>query len=109
MGAENKSVIPPGVKRGDFVLVHWSDISTDSSGHPSKAETCPGLTPAFYWGVKKEKQIDCLVCYETHRPGWEDGEEDGSHIFPLSIVRKIEVLRKKKDLKFNGEHSPKNR
>ncbi len=102
MGEKSTSVIPEGIKKGDFVLVHWLDIATDSGGDPRKSELAPGLTPGFFWEVKTNRSRKCLVCYETHRPGWPDGEEDGSHIFPINVILKVEILKRKKDLKFNG-------
>ncbi len=102
MGEKGTSVIPEGLQKGDFILVHWLDIATDSGGDVTKAELAPGLTPCFFWEIKHNRNRKCLVCYETHRPNWPDGEEDGSHIFPIAVVVKIEILKRKKDLKLHG-------
>ena len=102
MGEKNTSIIPKGIKPGDFVLVHWLDIVTDSGGDVRKAELAPGMTPGFYWEVKQSNKKECLVIYETHTPEGMEIERGGSHIFPINIVVKVEILKRKKDLKFNG-------
>lgn len=94
--------VPKRIKRGDLILVHWLDPVGSAGATPETQSIAPCVTPGFFWGVKRDKGMACLVTWLTRHPGWGAGEEEGSgaDTTPLVNVKHIEVLRKAKDVKF---------
>lgn len=101
MGAKNRRVVPKGIGVGDYILVHWIDITAAHTGDKKKADVTPTITGGYFEGYKTSAGVRALVTRDSFHPLEDEGENyEGYDIYPMSTVKKVEILRKKKDVKW---------
>ena len=106
MGKQNRGVIPRGLEQGDLVLVYWLDIVGEVTDDPKKAELAPCIDCGYFMELKSsvgKKSLVVAKCFTPAPPQGEQGLKEhwgGSDIYPMSVVVKVELLRKKKDVKW---------
>lgn len=86
--------------RGDLVLVHWVDITGDGVGDVKDAVAAECITPGYFYGYKQQKDVRMLVLQLTLH---SSGEMRGWDVYPASVVRRIEVLRPKEELRYGNQ------
>lgn len=99
MGKQNRGVIPRGLEQGDLVLVYWLDIVGEITEDPKKAEIAPCIDSGYFMETKTSMGKKSLVIAKCFTPTPKE-HWGGSDIYPMSIVVKVELIRKKKDLKW---------
>lgn len=100
MGKKGKSVVPTSVREGDYILIYWVDIVGSHSDSTDKAELAMCVTGGFFIGFKTSCGEESLVTADTHHPEGFDEKYEGSDIYPMSIIHKVEKLASLKDVKW---------
>ena len=86
--AERRPLKP---RSGDLVMVRWCDIAGGEGGQEDAH--CPVFeTPGFYLGIRTKNGERILV---TERSSGELGWLMGWDSYPMSIVKDVEVVRRK--------------
>lgn len=98
-GAVHPQHPPLKPKRGDLVLIHWVDITNDGAGSPDAAALTPRITAGFFHGYRKQKGVRVLVTYLTQDCD-EGRAQFGSDIYPVSVVRHVEVVKRANEIAF---------
>jgi hypothetical protein len=101
MGKQGNRIVPKGIGEGDYVLVHWIDITSSHSGDKNKASITPTITGGFWAGFKTSEGVRTLVTRDSFHPKEpEDENYEGYDAYPMSTVKKVQILLKAKDLKW---------
>lgn len=82
---------------GDLVLVWWVDIASSSHGDAADATVPVCINPGFWYG-RRVRAGERVVILEKHVHSDGGDWSKGYDIYPASVVRKVEVVRKKGDI-----------
>lgn len=82
------------LQRGDIIKVSWLDIQEDSVGNPDAAKPAARITYGLFWAQEIRGGIECLITTTTED---DDGHQQcGWACFPMGIVTKIDVIKRKR-------------
>jgi len=91
MGKKRKSVKP---QYGDLIEVHWVDITSSSTGDPSKAVLARCITCGVFERYDKDKNGEEMLVISYARHDDEELTDKGWEAYPRSVVRRVEVVKR---------------
>ncbi len=86
------------LEQGSVIKMHWLDIYEDSVGDTRKAELGLRLTLAFFWEKKLSHDVECAITCNTID---KDPSQQGWCCTPISLISKIEVIKRPSKRKKN--------
>ena len=84
------------LQQGTVIKLHWLDIYEDSVGDTTKAELGLRVTYTLFWETKVSHGVECIVTCNTVD---KDTSQQGWCCTPLSLVPRIEVIKRPKGRK----------
>ena len=103
MGKQTNRIVPKTIDIGDYILVHWIDIMADHSGDKKKSDIMPCITGGYFAGYKIAEHTNnkLLITLDTLHPfEKEDENYEGYDAYPMSVVKKVQILLKAKEVKW---------
>ncbi len=84
------------LNRGDEIKVHWVDVHENPVGDPDYPTIPYRKSLGIFWAYQVLRGVECLVTTTTED---EETHDSGFCAYPLGVVVKIEVSKKKRGRK----------
>lgn len=90
--------------RGDLIEIHWYDVLEDNVGDPHTASLARRVSIGYFWEEKVDRGVPSLVTTSTVEKS--EISNSGYCIYPMSLVSKINVIRRKRRKKEKNGPQP---